>query len=110
MKDGLGNQLDYWPLSGLVEGQLSDTFPFKVATPAFAFLTATEDTRVKVWCRSVGVGLFQDIAIFPINLEFFPAGDTDFEFYVEALTPIMGLERVPITAVAAESEPAGWVV
>lgn len=111
IKDEIGNELVYWPISGLGEGESSGVLTFNVPTPQhLGRLRASIDSRVKVFCRVAGVGSYVDISSTSIDLAVLAGPDTDFEIYVEAQSPIEGLERVPISVVAGTSSSAGWSV
>ena len=108
--DANGNELIYWPISGLIEGENSDTLDFTVEVPAtVASLTTTLDSRVNVWVKKVGDVAFVNISETSYDLTGLGPGDVDFQIYLEALTPIEGLERIPITITAGVAYSAGWV-
>jgi hypothetical protein len=109
IKDTDGNELTYWPISGLVEGENSQTLQFIVENTGTGKVSASVDSRLIVWARPVGNPIWVNIAVAPIPLSGYPIGDVDFECYVEALSPIVGLERVPVSVVAGSSSAAGWV-
>lgn len=107
--DSNNDELTYWPISGLVEGETSEVLDFTIENPSTpAVLSANQDDRLIVWARKVGDVSYVDIATTPYDLSGFSAGPLDFQCYVEALTPIEGLERVPVTVSAGTSSPAGW--
>lgn len=108
--DAQDNELAYWPISGLVEGESSEVLTFKVETPVTnGLLAASKDDRVTIYARRKGVGAsYQDIATDPIDLSALPVGPTEFEVFIQALSPIVGLERVPIQVTSGTSTPAGW--
>lgn len=110
IKDANGDELIYWPISGLIEGEDSETLDFTVEIPVEAsLLSATIDSRIIVWAKKVGDVSFVDISNSPYDLSLL-SGDVDFQVYIEALTPIDGLERIPVSVMAGTSSPAGWVV
>lgn len=112
IKDADGNEFLYWPVSGLEEGEVTGTILVVLEVtdgPAGGTLSATNDARIAVMARAVGVGAFQNIASNPIDLEGLPNGDNPFEVYLEALSGIVGVERVSLTVSAASSRAAGWL-
>lgn len=108
--DANGDELTYWAISGLIEGDNSDPLDYTVPSPSsVAYLRATHDDRLKIWTKKIGDASFVDISTGTgYNMGPFAGTDVDFETYVEALDGITGLERVPVTIVAAVSYPAGW--
>jgi hypothetical protein len=107
--DEIGEELTYWPVEAMAPGDTSEVLTFSVPVEDVGFLQATEDSRVKLWVRQKGVGAtYQDITVDPIDLGPIPTGDTEFEGYVEAVGPVIGLERIPITVTAGLGHPAGW--
>lgn len=110
IKDSVGNEISYWPISGLVEGEDSETLDFtlELSGSLGVFLHATASAKCKFWARKVGDVSWKDIAVDPYDVSGL-TGDVDFEGYVEALTPITGLERVPVSVFVGSSEPAGWL-
>ncbi len=107
IKDADGNELSYWPISGLIEGEDSETLVFYVQ--GGGTLYATESDKCIFWARRVGDPTWVNVAVSPYSLVGL-TGDIAFEGYVEALTPIVGLERIPLTVVAGSSGPAGWEI
>jgi hypothetical protein len=107
--DADGNELVYWPISGLIEGEDSEVLEFTIPVPDYpTMLTASLDDRGIVWARKVGDAGYVNISTTPYDLSAL-SGFQDFQCYVEALTPIVGLERVPFSVVAGTGSPAGWV-
>lgn len=105
MKDGNDLELSYVPISGLGEGETTPVMIIKYTGPE-AGLIATLDKRVTVWARKQGIGGYADLSTDPITL---PNGvETIIEWYVQARSPIVGLERVPVTITAGRSNTAGW--
>lgn len=99
----------FWPIPGLLEGQTSavrtftiDDLPLENGT-----LYASEDDRIICWGRRTGIGSYQNLTTNPIDLSVL-SGNIEFQTYVEALTPISGLERIPLSVVAGSSASAGW--
>ena len=108
IKDANGNELTYWPISGLIEGQDSEVLQFTVEVPETpAYLRAAEDERYIAWARKVGDTDYVDIETDPYDLSAL-SGDVDFEMYIEATGPIDGLERIPIVVSDGTQYPAGW--
>ena len=108
--DENGDDLVYWPISGLEEGTASETINILVDTPVTnGLLTATDDARATVYAREAGsADPWQDIADDPIDLSGYPVGQTEFEVYVQALSPISGFQRVPLQVTAGTATAAGW--
>lgn len=107
--DSDGNELVYWPISGLIEGQDSETLEFTVPVPVTGGeLSASADPRLIVWAREAGDVTWVNVSENPIDLTALAGTDVDFECYVEALSPIEGLERVPVSVNAGTGSPAGW--
>jgi len=111
MKDANGDELTYWPITGLVEGETSQVLTILVTTPVVGgYLRASNDPRLKVWARPKDVGEdYVDIRFTGIALADMPVGDTEFEIYVEAVTPITGLERIPVAVSASGASAANWL-
>lgn len=109
IRDTDGNQITYWPISGLVEGQNSEVLEFIVEASGTGRLSASFDTRGRVWAKRTTSGLYQNISASPIDLTGL-IGDIHFNCYVEALSPIEGLQRVGLSVIAGTSSPAGWVI
>ena len=107
MKDSAGNVLTYWPISDLEEGDLSDVLTFKITGPVSGKLVATNDPRARVWARVASVGSYVNISTGFIALSL-SSGDHSYECYVEALSPISGLQRVALSVIAAVAGQAGW--
>ena len=106
--DSDGNELVYWPISGLIEGENSEVLSFTVAVPTEeASITATYDARINVWVKKVGDASYVNISTNPYDLAGL-SGDVDFLVYIEALSPIEGLERIPISIVVGSGSSAGW--
>ena len=111
MKDANGIELTYWPITGLIEGESSQVLTIKVTTPVVGgYLRASNDPRLKVWARRKGVGAsYVDIRLTGIDISGMPVGDTEFEIYAEAVTPITGLERIPVAVSASGASAANWL-
>lgn len=108
--DSNGDELTYWPISGLVEGDLSETLDFTIDVPTGGgSIIPTVDSRVYVWAKKVGDASFTNISLTPYDLTGL-SGSVDFQCYVEALSPIEGLEMIPIAVTAGTSSAAGWVI
>lgn len=109
MRDYNGDDLTYWPISNLIEGDDSEILIFVLDTPIVGFLTADSDPRIKVWARENGVGSYQDITNDPIDLSGFSGPTTEFQCYVESIdAQITGFEFVPLVVSASQTSPAGW--
>lgn len=118
-----GNELTYWPITGLIEGQDSEHLIFSEvlvnlhpspttdARPTNpTFLYASFDSRVSVWAKQVSrAAPFRNISLYPLDLTGIE-GEINVEIFVRALSPISGLERVPISVVVGTSFKAGWKV
>lgn len=108
-----GNNVDemtYWQVTGLKEGETTDPIDVYIDTPVLngRFKSSISD-KAKIWARRKGVGAsYQDIGVSGIALGSLPAGATAFEVYAEALTPIVGFHRVPISVMTASGLNAGW--
>jgi hypothetical protein len=101
------NELVYWPISGLIEGENSQELTFMLEGPTSGKLVGTEDDRVTVFARPKGVGAeYQDISNVPIEVNI--VVNTEYEIFVRANSPIEGLERVPVSVVLGSSNPAQW--
>lgn len=108
--DNDDNELTYWPISGLIEGETSEVLTCKVTVPdGVGFLSANQDSRVKIMARKVGDASYIDISDTPYDLTGL-SGTVSFEMYVEALSPIEGLERVAVAVIAGSGSNAGWSV
>lgn len=109
--DDLGNELFYWPVGQLIEGDATAPLTIKVNTPvALGRLRASTNPLVSVWARVKGVGAtYQDVTVTPIDLSVLGAGPTDFEVYAEALSGIAGIEREAVYIIAGSSSSAGWL-
>lgn len=106
-----GSDAEYWPITGLPAGSVSNTRTFLIDTPLNGILYATDHDKVRVHCTCAAAGIVaRDLGSNPIDLSAISAGpDTEFEIWVEALTPIVGLYRVPLAVGAGIANPAGWV-
>lgn len=107
-----GVSLEYWPISGLVEGEESEVLFFEVnfgTAVAGRILLATPDARVKTWAKKTGDPSFQDISDTPYDISGL-SGVVEFQTYVELIGPITGFERIPISVAVGSSSPAGWEV
>jgi len=110
-KDADGHVFTYWPITGLVEGENSEVLTFSEQTPSTnGFLRSTGNDVVNVWARRKGVGAsYQNIVTTPIDLSGMPAGDTEFEIYLECIGPIPdGMEIVTLYVTASFARAAGW--
>lgn len=110
MKDENGDKFEYWQITGLLEGDTSQTMTVKIETPVVrGRLSCEASEKIKVWARIKDIGDFVDLNESPIDLSGLPMGWTDFEVYVEALSPIIGLDRVPMNLNVSSSGAAGWL-
>jgi hypothetical protein len=110
IKDLLGNDFEYWPLTGLIEGDDSEPVGFTVTVPYDGELKASTEPKVIVWARVVTAGpSFTNISTTGIDLSGYLAGELEFESYVEAVGPITGLERVYVNVGAFSPKPADWL-
>lgn len=118
IKDMAGNEITYWPITGLIEGENSDTLLFTVDMPPtpssgpapVAGLYANADARAQVWVKKVGDIDFVNVSGSRYSFDdLIGSGTVDFEGYVKALTPIVGLQRVPMSVVSGQSSQAGWL-
>lgn len=111
MNDENNNPIDYWPLSGVKEGDDSQVLTIKQATPlANGHLTCTYDARIIVYGRRKGVGAsYVDLYASPIDLSGMPSGMTEFEVYAHINSPIDGRDRIPVSVVASVNGPADWL-
>lgn len=119
IRDANGNELIYWPISGLIEGADSEVLYFELDVPSTpSRLSATHDSRTNVWVKLLGGDAdpppdppphfgYLNISIDPYDLAGLD-GVAEFNCIVEALTPITGLERVPLSIVVGTSSGAGW--
>lgn len=110
--DSMDMDLTYWPTS-LKEGETSEVIEIQVETPFVGYLRATNDARARVWAKWMMFPANPFINISAgsgINLDGLSGPFADFAVYVEALSPIDGFERVPLTVVQSENRPAGWTV
>lgn len=108
--DSIGDELTYWAISGLIEGEDSEVLDFTIegllGGPQSIY--ANLDARANVWVRKVGDASYTNVSLTPYVLDGI-IGDRNFQCYIEALTPISGLERIPFTITSGTSSPAGWV-
>lgn len=113
IKDAVGNELFYWPISNLAAGENSEVIIIRIETPSDGKLKATDDDRINMWAKWMQFPLnpFTNISDGPgINLSGIPGPYAEFAIYVEAVEPIDGaFIRVPITVVVSISRPAGWI-
>lgn len=112
MKDEDGELFTYWALTGLVEGENSDVLTFSEAVPMDGELRATDDSRVITWARRKSVGgPYFNLVTDPIDLSGLPAGDEEFELYIEAIGPVSaGSELGTIFVSSAIASAAGWLL
>jgi hypothetical protein len=111
IKDFEGNEIVYWPITGLASGEQSETIVIRIATPVVGYLRAESNDKVSVWARVQSQGTFVNISETPIDLSnMLGAEETAFEIYVEAAESIDGLERIPISVLASKSRSAGWII
>ena len=119
--DADGNEITYWPIPGLVVGQLSEDLVAHIQLPVNGKLFASvgNPERVSVRCTmptsNITTGARQgNISTTPADLNYNPVlGQTMFRFQVRAKTPTPGqtfppVERVPISVTITQSSPAGW--
>lgn len=105
------NLMTYWPIPTLKENDISPTIIVQLIAPRNGYLRASLDARARVWAKWMQFPLNPFINISAgsgINLNGIPGPYAVFQIYVEALSPIVGMERVPLTVMATESDPAGW--
>lgn len=110
IRDTDGVSLEYWPISGLVEGEDSEILFFEVDFGSSASgheLRATPDARVKTWAKKTGDPSFQDISDTAYDVSAL-TGVVEFQTYVELVGPIVGFQRIPISVSVGSSSPAGW--
>src|SRR5437868_15205456 len=107
--DEFGAVLLYWPV-WLDESSQSAQLVIGLDTPAVGYqLRATNDVKVRAMARLHGTtDPFMDLGVSPIDLGGFVGPITQFDIYVSALTPIVGLERHVITLVAGQNVMAGY--
>ena len=108
IKDTTGSEVTYWPISNLIEGQITGVMEFVIDTPVAGVLKTSSDGRLRVWARALGEPSYVNISVTGLNLSGYGAVETTFQMYAEALAPIEGFERVPLTVTAAVSSAAGW--
>lgn len=109
IRDGNGDELTYWPISGVIEGDDTDPLLFTPTTQGQK-ITATRDDRVVVKCRVAGAGPYTDISNGSLDVSALMLdGSVDFDIYATVMGPIEGLERIPITVTVGSSGPAGWL-
>jgi hypothetical protein len=109
-----GVPFDYWPISGLVEGHTSDILlvRYEVEQGWIATISATPDPRIRVFYRRAFIGHYTNLDV-PrrFRASMFETSDVafiDLQFYVQALAPISGLERVPVSVSIGTGGPARW--
>ena len=103
--DSTNIELTFWPIS-MVEGTNSEQIVFKVDTDTAGLLKAELDSRMNVWVRPLGSGgSYTNISSvgLPVGI-----GITQWEIYVQALSPITGLARIPLSISVGTSHPAAW--
>lgn len=108
IKDVDGDELAYWPVSGMVEGDTVGPESIYIDCPVEGTLSAGVDSRLEVRGRIAGVGSYVDLSSSPIDLSSLGPGTVEFEIELEALSPIVGLERVPVFLGTSSSGPADW--
>jgi hypothetical protein len=108
--DEASNELTYWPISGLRQGQYSAVLVVGVEdVPAAASLTVTADSRVSVLARRQGTAdPFVNIAASPVDLSGFAGPIAWFEMKLLAAADITGAPRVALTPGAFTNSPADW--
>lgn len=109
IKDEDGEEMVFWPVEGLVEGETSSPITIKVDCPLpSGELKGSSDSRLIIWARQKALGgPYQNISDTGIDLSAL-VGEVEFEVYVEATAGISGVERVPFVVMASTSEPAPW--
>jgi hypothetical protein len=111
IKDADGNDLVFWPVSGMAEGDVIGPVLITITdTPLDAEFTTRVDPRLTVLARVNGVGPYLDISLNPIDLSSLPSGGVTLQVKLQANAPINGVERVPLTVGTYSSSPAGWVL
>jgi len=108
IKDANNVEMIYWPINGLVEGQSTDPIVLRIDTPVAGELRCEPNPNLRIMARVNGSGAYQDIASDPIDLSGFPAGQTEFQIYAEALSPIAGALRVVMYVSTSLNGPAAW--
>lgn len=109
IKDSQGDEITYWPISGLKAGEDSEVLEFTIEVSAEpSELVATQHDDVIVWVREVGDPSYVNLST-PYDLSAL-SGDVDFELYIEALNTVVGFMRIPLNVIAGQSSPAGWEV
>lgn len=111
IRDANGEELTYWPISGLEEGQDSAHLTVYVDTPQTGALRArSSSARAQVWARIGDSGGFTNITTGEIALAGLAYPETAFEIFVRATGPIPnGFERVSLTVGPAAGQPAAWM-
>ena len=115
IEDQNGNEMTYWPISGLTEGEHSETIRISVLIAENGYLQAAQNSNLRIYARFLGTGDFADIADSPVSLDgplHNPpvSGRLDFEIYAAAVGPISGLERVALSVSASKGSSADWGV
>lgn len=108
--DADGDEITYWPIPALAEGDETDPEVITIEDlPIAGALAVTNDSRVTVRGRISGIGSYVNLATTPIDLSGLGPGDVDVQIKVQANSPIVGLERVPIFTGVATTGPADWL-
>lgn len=103
--DSTDAELTFWPIS-MVEGANSEQIVFKIDTDTAGLLKAELDSRMNVWVRPLGsVDPYTNISSVGLSVG---VGITQWEIYIQALSPITGLARIPLSVSVGTSHPAGW--
>jgi hypothetical protein len=106
--DNAGNELTYWPVSGLAAGDDSAVFVIGVDTPQDSDLTVGADDRVLVMARLNGTSdAFVDIAASPISLRAM-SGRVLFDIKLRATMSIISFDRVALSPGTTIESGAAW--
>jgi hypothetical protein len=110
IRDDDGDPMTYWPISGLKEGHDSQHIFVRIDTPTEGVFASNASDDLKIMARVADSGdPFTDLALGEIDLSGLPDGETRFEIYAHANTPIT-FARVVLNAGPAQSSPADWLL
>lgn len=110
IRDAAGNELTYWPVTGLRAGENSAVLHIFVDTPQVARLKATLGPNLTAWGRVAGLGgPWTNLRTVGLDLSVLGGPETEFEVYVSASAEVVTTDRVALTIGAVTSSPAGWV-
>lgn len=109
IRDADGNELTYWPVTGLRAGEDSPTLNIFVDTPQANRLRASVHEHLTIWGRPAGLGgPYTDLTNTGLDLHLLAGPETGFEIYAHASTAVTTVERVALTVGTISGGPADW--